>query len=106
MKIYISLPVTGRDIEEVEDDCIFFSGVLKMLGHEAISPLEVSPNPDATYAEHMGNDIRALMECDAALFTSDWKQSKGCLLEHCAAKIYGKQIFYSIEEVRNFDSPH
>ena len=40
MKIYISLPITGRDIEEVEADCIFASGVISKKGHTPVSPLE------------------------------------------------------------------
>lgn len=80
MKIYISLPITGHDIEEVEASCIFASGVIQKLGHTPVSPLDVSPNPEATYAQHMGNDIAALLECDGVLFLPDWRTSKGCRL--------------------------
>lgn len=64
MKIYISLPITGRDFEDVEADSIFASGVIQRKGHTPVSPLEVSPDPDATYAEHIGTDITALLVCD------------------------------------------
>lgn len=99
MKIYISLPISGRDIEEVEAGCIFATGVIEKKGHTAVSPLEVSPNPDASYAEHMGNDIAALLECDAVLFLDGWECSKGCQLEHKAAELYGKTIYYKLEEI-------
>ena len=68
MKIYISLPITGHDIEEVEASCIYASGVIQAKGHTPVSPLDISPDPDATYSEHMGNDIEALLNCDAVLF--------------------------------------
>ena len=92
MKIYISLPITGHDIEEVEALCIFTAAMLREQGHTPISPLEVSSDPETTYAEHMGRDISALLCCDAVYFCKDWETSRGCRLEYQAAKIYGKEI--------------
>lgn len=103
MKIYISLPITGHDIEEVEASCIYASGVIQAKGHTPVSPLYVSPDPDADYAEHMGNDIEALLNCDAVLFMPDWRTSKGCRLENAAADIYDKQVFYSLDRIPNTD---
>lgn len=96
MKVYISLPITGHDIEEVEANCIYASGVIQAKGHTPVSPLDVSPDPDATYAEHMGDDIEALLCCDAVVFLDGWRESKGCRLEHAAAKIYNKLITYEL----------
>ena len=96
MKVYISLPITGHDIEEVEASCIYASGVIQAKGHTPVSPLDVSPDPDATYAEHMGNDIETLLCCDAVVFLDGWRESKGCRLEHAAAKIYNKLITYEL----------
>ena len=96
MKVYISLPITGHDIEEVEARCIFAKSVLKRKGHTPVSPLDVSDNPDASYAEHMGRDISALLECDAVVFLEGWRESKGCRLEHAAAEIYNKLITYEL----------
>lgn len=103
MKVYISLPITGHDIEEVEANCIYASGVIQAKGHTPVSPLDVSPDPDATYAEHMGNDIEALLCCDAVLFLDGWRTSKGCRLEHEAAIIYDKDAFYSLDRIPNTD---
>lgn len=103
MKIYISLPITGHDIEEVEASCIYASGVIQAKGHTPVSPLDISPDPDATYSEHMGNDIEALLNCDAVLFMENWRASKGCRLENAAAEIYDKQVFYSLDRIPNAD---
>ncbi|HIT83299.1 MAG TPA: DUF4406 domain-containing protein [Candidatus Avibacteroides faecavium] len=103
MKVYISLPITGHGIEEVEATCIHASGVIQAKGHTPVSPLDISPDPDATYARHMGNDIEALLQCDAVLFMPGWRESKGCRLENAAAEIYDKQIFYSIDRIPNID---
>jgi hypothetical protein len=99
MKIYISLPITGHDIEDVEASCIFAKGVIEKKGHEGVSPLDVSPDPDASYAEHMGHNISALLECDAILFLPGYYTSKGCRLEYQAGKIYKKQKFFSLKDI-------
>lgn len=96
MKIYISIPITGQDIEQVEARLIFAKAVLERKGHTPVSPLDVSDNPDASYAEHMGRDISALLDCDAVVFLDGWEESKGCALEHAAAKIYNKLITYEL----------
>jgi hypothetical protein len=99
MKIYISLPITGHDIDEVEARCIFTKAVIEKKGHIPISPLDVSSDPDATYAQHMGNDIAALLECDAVLFLEGWQLSKGCRLEYEVARIYQLKNFLSAEQI-------
>ena len=101
MKIYISLPITGRDFEDVETDSIFASGVIQAKGHTPVSPLEVSPDPDATYAEHIGTDITALLACDAVVFLDGYEYSKGCRLEYEAAVIYGKEMYFDLDEIKN-----
>lgn len=99
MKIYISLPITGHDIEEVEARCIFAKAVIEKKGHIPVSPLDVSPDPAATYAQHMGNDIAALLECDAVVLLDGWQFSKGCQLELVAAHIYQLRCYYSLEQI-------
>ena len=105
MKIYISLPITGRDIEEVEATCTFVSGVLEANGHTPVSPLELNHRDPEDYNTVIGTDITALLCCDAVLFLDDWGKSKGCRLEQCAATIYGKRIFFSLEEIGNWKNP-
>lgn len=96
MKVYISLPITGHPIDEVRKKADQAKQQLSDMGHEPVSPLDVSPDPDAPYAEHIGRDIAALLECDAVVFLDGWQESKGCTLEHAAAKIYNKLITYEL----------
>lgn len=91
-KIYISLPITGHDIDEVKACCEHAAGTLKGKGFIPVIPFEISPDTDASYSEHMGNDIRALLDCDGIIFLDGWERSKGCRLELAAAIIYGKDI--------------
>ncbi len=101
-KVYISLPITGQDFDEVETRILFTCAILEKFGFEPVSPLDVSNNPEASYEEHIGNGITALLQCDAVIFLKGWTGSKGCNLEHEAARIYGKMIFHSMKEVEKY----
>lgn len=92
-------PNHRHDIEEVEASCIYASGVIQAKGHTPVSPFDISPDPNTTYSEHMGNHIAALLCCDAVLFMKGWRKSKGCHLENAAANIYDKQTFYSLDRI-------
>ena len=45
MKIYISLPISGKDIEEVKLKAREAAVLLEEDGHVPITPFEVSPQP-------------------------------------------------------------
>lgn len=92
MKIYISLPITWHDIEQVEARSIFTAAMLREQGHTPISPLELEHRDPEDYEAVIGTDITALLCCDAVYFCKDWETSRSCRLEYQAAKIYGKEI--------------
>ena len=87
-KVYISIPISGKDISEVKLHLDIVKNGLVSNGYD------VSPDSNASYAEHMGRDIQALLECDAVYFCRGWQDSKGCQAEYEVAKIYGKQIVF------------
>lgn len=108
MKIYISLPITGRDIDQVRADIKSASDVIKGKGHVPVSPLDEAVNPDlsANYSRLLGNDIEALLACDAILCLPGHETSKGCDVEKHAAGVYSKRIFLDAGEIpaRNKDN--
>ena len=81
MKIYISLPITGHDIEQVEARSIFTAAMLREQGHTPISPLEIDHRDPQDYEAVIGTDITALLCCDAVYFCKDWESSRGCRLD-------------------------
>lgn len=105
MKVYISLPISGQPIKErmayaeqvkKELECTYrrtwgyskFGDKLNI-----ITPFDVNENEDKdSYARKMGNDIEALLECDAIYLCEGWQNSKGCMAEFEMARIYGKEI--------------
>ncbi len=101
-RIYISLPISGRDIEDVESAIKSAAAQIEKHGFKAVSPLEVSPDPESSYAVHIGRGITALLECDAVLVLPGWVESKGCNLEMEAARIYGKKILVNYEMLGHY----
>ena len=105
MKIYISLPITDYDLQERKSFAERLKKHLQLINPQAeiVTPFDVNPVQELSYAEYMGNDIAALLTSDAeymgndiaALLTSDavyfckgWGKSRGCRLEHSAAMEY------------------
>lgn len=104
-KVYISLPISGLQIEIVKQNAQKAAEYLKKAGYEPVTPFEASPNENVSYAHHLGKDVEALLECDAVLFLKGWKYSKGCQLERYAAMIYNKEIIlpWNISEDKEFE---
>lgn len=94
MKIYISLPITGRDMGDVAAEAAKAEDAVRRAGHTPVSPLALEHRDPEDYPAVMGTDITALLVCDAVLFMPGWRDSRGCRLEHAAAYIYGKKIMY------------
>lgn len=93
-KVYISIPISGKDITEVKLHLGLVKNGLISNDYEPVTPFDVSPDSNASYAEHMGEDIQALLECNAVFFCRGWQDSKGCQAEYEVARIYGKQMVF------------
>lgn len=96
MKLYISIPISGRPLHEAKYHAECIRAKLAPHGHECITPFDVCSDPDKPYAHYMGRDIEALLadDIDGVVFGHGFHNSKGCMLEHAAAQIYGKHIAY------------
>ena len=91
MKIYISLPITGYDLQERKH---YADNVKKRLQQiypdgEIITPFDVCADPSLPYEELIGKDIAALLTCDVGYVCNGSNHSRGCRLERYAALIYG-----------------
>ena len=107
MKVYLSLPISGQPTKErmayanqvkQEIECTYRCGwgYFKFEDElNIITPFDVNENEDKdSYARKMGNDIEALLECDAIYLCEGWQNSKGCMAEFDVARIYGKKIMF------------
>lgn len=97
-RVYISLPISGRPIEEAKAEAEKAKKTLTKNGYEPISPFDVVTEiPEGmserqAYAYCMGKDIEALLQCDGIYLCDGHQFSKGCQLEVEAARLYGIEI--------------
>lgn len=95
MKVYISLPITGHNINQVRKRAEQAASHLRALGHEPVSPLELHPDQECTYGQFMGRDIEVLIDqCEAIYFLKGWISSNGCKLEWYCSCIHNKQMMF------------
>lgn len=102
MKVYISLPIKGKDIEEQKRHAESVAGWLKAAGHTPVSPFNNGLDADASHEEHMRADIRLLLDCDAVLMCKGAAFSVGCLLEDEVATKCGLTVvteYMPIDEI-------
>jgi len=93
-KIYISIPITGKDIDLVKDLANFNRKMLTNCVWDAITPFDICDEKNKPYSYYMGKDIECLLECDAIYMCKGWQDSKGCMAEFEVARIYGKEIIF------------
>lgn len=109
--IYISLPITDRDVFKVQKRAEHIRQQLltKHQGCKVYTPFDLIDDSDQPYGYYMGVDIAFIIECvDLLYFVYDYRSSKGCRLEYETAKIYGKEILhetkdYIISRLLNFE---
>ena len=102
MRVYVQVPVTGRDFEEALRECDERCTTIAAKGHDAVNPLRALDLPRETPSrEAIGKCIALLMTCDAIYAhpnVTDQKNkediSAGCLAEACAALAYGLKFIY------------
>ena len=104
MRLYISTPINARrektfreKYEAAERRCGLLKG--KMLADtrfrqygEIVTTFDFNPLGMFTEEEAMGRCVAAVMQCDAVFLDHGWERSRGCILEYCSARIYGKTV--------------
>lgn len=93
-RVYISLPISGRDVEAQKMRANEVKRLLEQQNYIAVTPFEINPEQKLRYSEYMGKDIATLLECDAVCLVDDWQNSKGCRAEYEVARIYDKEILH------------
>lgn len=92
--VYLSTPITGKDINEVkkriENEKERFKS-LKTFGDAIyISPFDVCSIPDDVlpYEYYLSRCIEILMKCDVVVFDKNYLSSKGCRIEKYICETY------------------
>ena len=87
MKIYISIPISGKNEKEQRRLAQLKAMTLKSLKHEVVNPFIVADETEKrlgrkpTYYEYIEDDLKALSTCDAIFMMNGWTDSKGCKIE-------------------------
>lgn len=99
MKIYITGKVTGEPIAQCTMKFGNAQQQIEALGHEAINPLQVVNNWNATWQDAMKLCIKALMDADAIYLLSCSNNSKGAAVEMQLAKHLKIPMFNNLKKL-------
>lgn len=97
LKMFISIPMRGRTDEEIKEDIKKVGTIIESLGfvpmHAFVEDVDQEKEPDnALWC--LGHSLQVMSGCDAVYFCEGWDSSRGCKIEHQAAKDYGLKIVY------------
>lgn len=93
-RIYLSLPISGYDLQERIDTAMQMEVKLRGLGYDVFNPLgDGWINGLSTY-EYMKHDLKSLINCDCVLFMHGFNRSAGCHTELCVAMACGLEIIF------------
>ena len=84
LKVYISLPITGKDLERQKKYAQDIAERVAICGH-------------APRTAHMKADIKMLLDCNAIMMCHGWESSDGCRLEKSVAEQCGLLVLYDKE---------
>ena len=99
-KAMISQPMAGKtpeEIVEVRDKAVKH---LEGLGYEVIDTYFPNDFKGLTTDIHnkplffLGQSLMCMSYCDAVYFCNGWDKTRGCILEHKAAEVYGLELLY------------
>lgn len=94
-KVYISIPISGRDLFAQRRRANDVAERFAHAGYDPITPFDIIPVGDPVakdYAACMGRDIEELLRCDIIVLVDDWENSKGCRAEKAIADVYGLEV--------------
>ena len=92
-KIYISGKISGIESEAAK---LFEQAEkeLKESGLNPVNPMTLNHDHDKSWHSYMKEDVKALCDCDQIYMLSNWKDSKGAIIEHTIAMYLGIDVVY------------
>ena len=93
-KVYLSLPISGYDINERRETALRKQAQLESMGYEVMNPLCNGLPADAGTHAHMKRDFEMLLQCDVIYFMERWLHSGGCKVEFDVATAIGLDVYF------------
>ena len=107
VRLFISQPMRGKSDEEIESEREDLIAIAKAV-YAGRGEVEVIDSffkgeltiPDGAQAPlyHLGKSLELLATADVAIFAKDWREARGCRIEHECAKQYGVSTIELPEE--------
>lgn len=92
--VYISLPITGKDLKEVRQHIAEVRTMLHEKGCMSLSPLGMSGwEPGQSWEWYMVRCIDMMRHCDAIYLCKGWEESRGCNMEKEYAEFKNLKIY-------------
>ncbi len=94
MRVFISLPMTGRSADKVRQDLEQIRAALAARGHTSSDGFETEDTAEPVNwpVWCLGASLKRLAGCDAAYFAEGWQRSNGCAMEHEVCERYNIPI--------------
>lgn len=111
-KLFVSIPMNGRDPDDIVMDMHALSDIvsseigcditlLNTVFSDDDVPADI-PNPSVWY---LGKSVEALSDADLAVFDPDWRNARGCILEHMICAMYNiPYVDISMDYMHNEDA--
>lgn len=93
-RVYISLPISGYDLEERKEKAMAMEVKLRGYGYDVFNPLGEQFKKGLTTNEYMKQDLKALLDCDVIMLMHNFNRSAGCHTELCVAMAVGMEIWF------------
>lgn len=100
MKVYISGPISGYELDERQRVFDAVESALRACGHDVFNPMRNGQPRGASTHDHMRADFRGLLDCDAIYFLEGWERSAGCKSEYLLAKDCGLMFSFEIDDLQ------
>lgn len=102
MKVYISIPITGKDFDEQKRHAEDIASFLTEARHTPVSPFDNGLDANASYEDHLREDTKMLLDCDAILMCKGYHLSHGCMFERDVAIKCGLTVFTEYMPIDKF----
>ena len=97
MKVMISQPMKGKTEEQIIEERNKIINQFKKMHIEVINTLfkEEAPEDCNKGIFYLAKSIDAMKDIDALYMCDDWREARGCRIEHEVAEAYEIKILYS-----------
>lgn len=96
----VSQPMNGKTVEEITNTRERAISILHQKGYEIVNTLFDFTNEELDEAivnkplYFLGKSIEHMARTHAVYFCKGWEKTRGCIIEHEAAKAYNLEILY------------